>query len=331
MTSISIIGTGRAAGFHAAASLLADHVELEGIVGRHLGRGAELANQAGVPELTLEQALSRSEAVVVAVPPADAPAVLTSIADRVSAVLVETPSGTSGPDLDLGDDLVRPPTMIAANLLHAPVTRRALREIAAMSEPHHFVLRHRGPKPDWGDHGSPSFGGGAILDPGCRILPLLLAALAAPVVAVSGELIADSKRIDISASLELQTDVDHHRDVSVDIRWNDDAPTTALEVASSDAVVQLELAPPPSLEVNGESVYSGSSDNPYLELGFIDQITRLGSIARGDASPWPDFALASGLIDIATAAAFSSSHQGIGVSPGAGYPQRSVWSLMGGS
>jgi len=331
MTSISIIGTGRAAALHAAASLLADHVELEGIVGRHLGRGSELAGQAGVPELTLEQALSRSEAVVVAVPPADAPTVLTSIADRVSAVLIETPSGLTSPDLEVGSDDVRPPTMVASNLLHAPVTRRALQEIASMNEPYHFVLRHRGPRPEWGEHGSPRFGGGAIIDPGCRLLPILLAALAAPVVSVSGALLADSQRIDTSAILELQTDVDHHHDVSVDIRWSDDAPTTALEVASNDAVVQLELAPPPTLEIDGEIVELGSSENPYTELGFTAQITRLGAIARGDAAPWPDFTLASGLIDIATAAAFSSSHRGIAVSPGAGYPQRSVWNLLGGS
>ncbi len=331
MTSISIIGTGRAAAFHAAAALLAEHVELEGVVGRHLGKASELAAQAEVPELTLEQALGKSEAVVVAVPPADTPSVLAAVAGRVSAVLVETPSGSSTPDLDALADTALPPTMAAANLLHAPITRRALQEIASMDSPFHFALRSHGPRPDWGDHGTPRFGGGAVIDPGCRIMPLLLAALGAPVVSVCAELPADSERIDVRASLELRTDNLLHRDITVDITWGDDSPSTSLEVASDDTVVQLELAPPPTLEVNGETVMIADSDDPYTELGFKAQIERLGAMARGDAAPWPDFSLAPGLIDIATAAAFSSSHQGISVSPGSGYPQRSVWSLLGGA
>jgi len=331
MTSISIIGTGRAASFHAAAALLADHVELEGVVGRHLGKASELAQQAEVPEFTLEQALNRSEAVVIAVPPADTPAVLAAVGDRVSAILVETPSAASSPDLEAPSDNGRPPTMIAANLLHAPATRRALREISSMDSPFHFSLRSRGTRPDWGDHDTPRFGGGAILDPGCRIMPLLLAALGAPVVSVCAELPADSRRIDTSAKLELKTDVFHHRDITIDIAWGDEAPTTTLEVASENSVVQLELAPPPTLEVNGETVMIAEVDDPYTELGFRAQIERLGAIARGDSAPWPDITLASGLIDIATAAAFSSSHQGISVTPGTGYPQRSVWSLLGGA
>lgn len=328
MTSISIIGSGRAAALHAAASLLAEHVELEGIVGRHLGKAMNLASQAGVPELTFDQALSRSEALVVAVGPADAPAVLAYIGDRVSAVLVETPSGTSSSDFEKSTATSHPPTMIASNLLHAPVTRRALHEISSMDEPHHFALRSRGARPDWGDHGTPRFGGGATIDPGSRILPILLAALAAPVISVSGEITADAENIDTHAILELRTDVEHHRDITIDIMWSDDAPTTSLEVASNDAVVQLELSPPPTLEVNGDPVDIASTGDPYTDLGFTAQMERLGAIARGDAAPWPDYGLASGLIDIATSATFSSSHQGIWVSPGAGYPQRSVWSLL---
>jgi len=331
MTSISIIGTGRAAALHAAACVLADHIELEGIVGRNLGSATELAGQAEVPELSLEQAITRSEAIVVAVPPADAPAVLASIGRRVSAVLVETPSAPSGPQLDVHSDDERPPTMIGANLLHAPITRRALQEIGSMNDPHHFALRSTSPRPDWGQHGSPLFGGGAILDPGCRLLPILMAALGAPVVSVSAELDADSQRMDTCAILEIKTDAIHQRDITVEVRWSDHAPTTSLEVAGDNAVVRLELAPPPTLEVNGDTTMEAGNDNPYETLGFTAQVSRLGAVARGDAAPWPDYSLASGLIDIATAAAFSSTHQGIPVSPGAGYAQRSVWNLLGGA
>jgi len=331
MTSISIIGAGRAAALHAAACVLADHVELEGIVGRNFGGAAELAGQAEVPELSLEQAITRSEAIVVAVPPADAPAVLASIGRRVSAVLVETPSAASGPQLDVHSDNERPPTMIGANLLHAPTTRRALQEIASMNDPYRFALRSMTPRPDWGQHGSAQFGGGAILDPGCRLMPTLMAALGTPVVSVSAELTTDSQRVDTSAILELKTNVSHQRDITVEIIWNDDASTTSLEVAGDDAVVRLELAPPPTLEVNGETIMASGNDDPYESLGFTAQISRLGAVARGDAAPWPDYALATGLIDIATAAAFSSTHQGIDVSPGAGYAQRSVWNLLGGA
>ncbi len=326
MTSISIIGAGRAAGVHAAAFPLATDVDLVGIAGRRIGQAAELARQAEVAELTFDDAIARSNAVVVAVPPADTPAVLDAIGSRVAAVLVETPSAPSSPELD--DRIDRPRTMIGANLLHAPATRRTLSEIARIDHPHHFTLRSQGPRPDWGCHGTPRFGGGVLLDPGCRLLAVLLAAIAAPVVSVIAKVRSDAQQIDTSASLRLLTDQAEQPEITIQIGWGDDGPTTSLEVAGDEAVIQLELSPPPTLEINGEPVSLPGSGNPFVDLGYAAQITRLGAVARGDAAPWPEYQLASGLLDIASAAAFSSTHQGIAVSPGAGYPQQSVWNIL---
>lgn len=221
--------------------------------------------------------------------------------------------------------------MIGANLLHAPATRRALSIISRMADPHHFALTCRMDRPDWGSHGTPGFGGGVILDPGCRVLPILLAALAAPVESVSAELQVGDDRIDTRASLELDTNRPSQRDITMNVRWEDDSSSVGLEVASDNAVVQLELSRHPTLEVNGEPAPLAIYGDPFFDLGYVDQVVRLGAVSRGEAQAWPSYELASGLLDIASAAAFSSSHQGRTTSPGSGYPQRAVWNLLGGA
>jgi len=329
MTSISIIGAGRAATLHAAAATMADDIDLVGIAGRRVGAAAELSQQAETNDLSIEQAIDRSDAIVVAVPPADAPAVLATIGSRVGAVLVETPSARSTTELCAQEE--GPPTMIAANLLHAPATRRALSIVSRMAGPHHFALTCRMSRPDWGCHATPGFGGGAILDPGCRVLPILLGALAAPVVTVSAKFVTGDDRIDTSASLKLVTDQESQRDVVMNVLWDGEATSVSLEVASDDAVVQLELSPEPTLEVNGEAAPLMIYGDPFFDLGYVDQIIRLGAVSQGDAAPWPGYELAAGLLDIAAAAAFSSNHQGLATTPGVGYPQRPVWNLLGGA
>ncbi len=328
MTAIGIIGAGRAAALHAAATETAPDAGLVGIAGRRPGDAAELASQAGASDLSIEELITRSDAIVVAVPPVDAPSVLEQIGSRVGAVLVETPSACSTPQLaELPD---RPPTMIGANILHAPATRRALAEIAKMTTPHHFALRSRSPRPDWGSHASPEFGGGAILDPGLRVLPVLLAAIAAPINTVSADMGLDIRRIDDRASLSFVTAAKHQRDVTMEIAWDDVDPMVELEVASDDSVVQLRLSTSPSLEVDGELVGIPGGDNPFFDLGYTDQIARLVAVAARSAAPWPGYELASGLINIATAAAHSATHQGVDVEPGIGYAPRSVWQTLGG-
>lgn len=326
MTSISIIGAGSAASIHASAAEFATDVELVGVVGGQQSGSIGFAEQFGVEAITFTEAISRSDALIVAVPPADMPAVLATIDQRVGAVLAETPSALSTPELVYRAD--RPPTMLGCNLLHAPATRRAFSQIEKMTEPQRFALHHRGARPNWGCHGTPLFGGGAVVDPGCRLLPVLLAAIGSTVVSVSADLVTGADGIDTSASLHLTTDQEHQSDVTMEISWGDEAPSTSLEVAGDDEVVRLELLPPVTVEFNGDPITPPGESNPLIGLGYAAQITRLGAIARGDAAPWPDYELAAGIIDIATAAAFSSTHQGLDASPGVGYPQRSVWTIL---
>ncbi len=329
MTSISIIGAGAAASIHASAAEFATGVELVGVVGGRGSAAIGFAEQFGIESITFTEAMSRSDALIVAVPPADMPAVLATIDGRIAAVLAETPQALSTPELVYRAD--RPPTMLGCNLLHAPATRRALALVAEMSTPHRFALHHRGARPDWGCHGTSSFGGGAIIDPGSRLLPVLLAAVGSSVRSVSASLAAGPDRIDTAASLQFTTEQEHQTDVTMEIVWDEQAPSTSLEVAGAEEVVRLELMPPVTLESNGLEIAVAEESNPLMDLGYVAQFTRLGAVARGEAVPWPDYELASGIIDVATAAAFSSTHQEVEVSPGLDYPQRSVWTILGGS
>lgn len=272
MIRIGIVGSGKGATLHADA-VLHTRAELIGVGGRP-GSAGELAAVADVADRSLEELCADAEALIVAVPPAAVGEVLDRIDEQVAAgagvraVLVEPPLRRL-PELAI-------PTVLGANLLHAPVVRQALREIAVMREPHHLQMRIRQPAPDWGAHGTPAFGG-PLEDPGLRLAPLLLSAAAETAVHV--------EVAEISGGAHAAIELESGRRAGLDVAWSPGSSRIELEAADASGVILLTLDPLPRLEIDGRPIEPPEL-HPLEALGFVQQIDRLARTADG-ADPWP--------------------------------------------
>ncbi len=257
-----------AAAMHAEAALACRATTLVGVGGRR-GTGTALSEAAGVPVLELETMVEASDALVIATPPAAVSDVVEVVADRVAALLVESPVPPALPSPGT-------PTMIGANLLHAAFVRKGLTEIGRMN-PHHLQLRCTMPRPVWGSHAGDGYGG-PLFDPGARLLSLLLAAAGSSVVSA-----------DLDRSRPNATSLDLHlndgRTVGMRSTWLDGSATVELEAADATGVVQISMFPTPSVEVNGQPS-ERDTDPPVVALGFVNQIERLARVAQGEAEPW---------------------------------------------
>ena len=275
MTRIGIVGGGMAATMHAEAIVNARAATLVGVGGR-AATGAALSAAANVPHLELEPLIAASDALVIATPPDTVADIVTVIGSRVRALLIESP---------LPRSLITPviPTMVAANLLHAPAVRSGLAAIAKMSA-HHLQLRSTQPRPTWGFHGT----AGPLLDPGARLLPVLLAAAGS--VVVSSERRNFGPAEDHAVSLLLADG----RTVEMRSSWAEGATYAELEAADNSGVVQISFFPVPQLEINGRPIEREESP-PIRSLGFVDQIERLARVAKGDAEPWLPLASGQGI------------------------------------
>jgi len=275
VTTIGIIGGGRAATLHADAALQMRRIDLIGVGGRP-GSADRLASDAGVSNLALPL-LCEADLVVIAVPPSEVSDVAGLVANEilrgspVRAVMIEPPL-RSLPVLSV-------PTVLAANLLHAPVVKQALRAIAAMQAPHHLQLRVRQPAPTWGAHGTPAFGG-PLHDPGIRLAPLLLAAAAETAVHV--------EQVEIGGGVHAAIELESGRRVGLDVAWTEGPAQIELEVADDGGVILLTLDPFPRLEIDGRHIEPPDL-HPLDALGFVGQLDRLSRTADG-ADPWPSTA-----------------------------------------
>lgn len=279
MVTIGIVGGGRAATLHADAVLHSRGAELIGVGGRP-GRATDLATNAGVPDAPIDD-LCCADAVIVAVTPGAIPDVVAAINGAIArhstprAVLVEGPVPV---DIAIGTA-----AMVGSNLLHAPVVRQALREIATMS-PHHLELRARQPAPHHGDTGARVEG--PLLDPGARLAAVLLAAAGEPALSATVTGSPDTSRVGFA----LQSG----RSCTLDVGWSAASARTELEVADRGGVVSLTCDPLPRLEIGGEPV-AAPDLHPLEALGFVGQIDRLVKVAQGRADPWLDLAVGSAI------------------------------------
>jgi predicted dehydrogenase len=263
---------------HAEAILNTRAATLVGVGGRAT-TGAALGAAANVPHLDLESLISASDALVIASPPDTVADIVATIGNRVRALLIESPLPLS---------LVTPaiPTMVAANLLHAPTVRSGLGAIAGMKA-HHLQLRSTQPRPTWGSHGT-DVGNGPLLDPGARLLPVLLAAAGASVVSSERRKVGPAE--DYAVSLVLADG----RTVEMQSSWAPGAVTAELEAADTGAVVQISFFPFPRLEIDGRPI-EPEETTPVRSLGFVNQIERLARVAKGDAEPWLPLASGQGI------------------------------------
>lgn len=190
--------------------------------------------------------------------------------------------------------------MLGANLLHAQVVREGLAAISSLTDAHHLVLRANGVRPAW--HRAGGGNNGAVLDLGARLLPVLLAAAAQPVVEVSAEL---SRRDGFDGAAELDLRLQDGRLVRAEFRWGDEPPAAELEAADSSGVVSVGLWPFPVVEVDGDETATAQGQEPLHALGFVSQLQRLKAVTQQQAEPWPGLAGGVGALRIIEAANLS--------------------------
>lgn len=295
MTTLAIIGAGKAAVLHAESSRAIAGVQLIGIGGRTLGSGSAAAEALDCDELTVDDMVRHADMLVVAVPPGDTGGVLALIPpDR--PLIVESPVGMK-PSANMGN---HPNAMLGANLLHAQIARRGLASINDLTDAHHLVLRANGLRPWWHASAEES---GVMLDLGGRLLPVLLAAAGQPVVEVSARL---SGQGDAGIGAELDLRLDDGRLIHAALRWEVEPPAADIEAASANAVVALRLWPFPALEVDGSEIATAESQEPLHALGFVSQLQRLTAVANHQAAPWPELSSGFGMLRIIEAALLSA-------------------------
>lgn len=321
MTSLGIVGAGRAATLHAEAVRATRGVHLAGVTASspESPGAAALAEALDCPVLTMRELGLACDVAVIATPPAARTQALVELASsRLRAVLVESPAAVTLDGIaDLSAAFAGGPVMAAVNLLHAPAVRLMLDAVAAM-DPHHLELRVAVPDPARGPGGGLAFGGGVTMDPGCGFWPVLAAAMGSAVQSVAAPRLDAADGIDRAAEVVLSA-VDARtastRTARAGLHWGARVAEASLEAADSAHVARVDIWPVPAVEIDGSPAGpTPDSGHPLVALGFVAQIDRLVRVADGDAQPWPDLAVASSALTIAAAAALSAQRGGIGVS-----------------
>ena len=289
MTRIAIVGGGRAATLHAEAALATPGVELVGVGGRP-GTAGPLAAAMGVPDLALDDLVSRADGLVIAVS-ADATDGVVSGLPADLPLLIESPVRLTEP---------RAHAMTAANLLHAPLVKQGLRAIGDLGAAHHLLLRGRAVRRD----------GQRLIfsDPYAGAWPVLLMAAGAAAVSVTATAAADRA----VASVDLADG----RTARAELEWITSASASAvteLEVAGGSGVVTIGLWPLPTLEVDGRSTRT-ATDPALVALGFTEQMRRFAAWCERGGEAWPPISVGMGVSRLTEAAQQSAAAGGTVVS-----------------
>ncbi len=313
MTSVGIVGAGRAATLHAEAVRAIRGVRLAGVAASSTAspRAAALAGALDCPVLTVRELARACDVAVIATPPAARAEALTELASsrRLRAVLVESPAATTIDGIaDLGAAFGGRPVMAGVNLLHAPAVRQMLDAVTAM-DPHHLELRLAVPNPARGPDAGWAFGGGVTVDPAAGFWPVLIAAMGAEVESVAAPRYEVVAGLDRAASVLLEAA--NGRRARAELSWGAAVAAASLEAADSRRVARIDLWPVPGLEIDGAVVDSSAgSQHALAALGFVGQIQRLARVASGEATPWPELVAASSALTVAAAAALSAGRGG---------------------
>jgi predicted dehydrogenase len=289
MTSIAIVGGGRAATLHAEAARAAPGADLVGVGGRSPGTATALAAAMGVDDLPLDDLIARADGLVVAVPPDAVGGVLDRIPTGLP-LLVETPV-PAGPAHSAS-----PTAMVATNLLHAATVTRGLRAIGELGDVHHLVLRGRAvPRPHARD---------LVAEPFAGAWAVLLAA--------AGTAAASVRATRLDDRVSTRVTLDDGRTVRAELEWvapGTPSTITEIEAAGATGVVSLGLWPVPSLEIDGRAV-SPADEPPLVALGFVEQMRRFAAVCTGRTSAWPPLTVGVGIDALCRAAARSAAQGG---------------------
>ena len=316
MTSVGIVGAGRAATLHAEAVRAARGVTLAGMSASSPAspRAAALAGALDCEMLAPAELSRRCDAAVIATPPAACSEALAGLASsrRLRAVLVESPASTTLAGItELQSMFANRQIMTGVNLLHAPAVRRMLEAVGAM-DPHHLELRLAVPDPARGPDGARSFGGGVTVDPGAGFWPVLIAAMGAAVESVAAPRLEAAGGLDRAAEVVLRAV--NGRTARAAMRWDARVAEASIEAADPARVARVDVWPVPVAEIDGAPAGPPTdSAHPLVALGFVAQVERLARVARGEARPWPDLGAGASALTIAAAAAISVRHGGLAV------------------
>jgi len=326
MTTIGIIGAGRAATLHAEAVRATRSAQLAGVAARSTDspKAAALAEALDCRVMTVQQLVKTCDAIVVAAPPLAHVEILHEIktaSTTLKAVLVESPAATTLNAITemstttAADHQV----MVAANLMHAAAVQRML-EVTAIMDPHHLHMRLSLPTPRRNIADSQALGGGVLMDQTPGLWPVLLTALASDAVSVSTPRSALDTGIDCAADVTIRAA--NGRRASAVLRWSASVAEASFEAADSQQVARVDIWPTPAVQINGvtellpdtQTRRGGQSTNPLDALGYVTQIENLLEVCCGRSQPWPDLGLASKALAISAAAALSIRRNGAEVS-----------------
>ena len=334
MTSVGIVGAGRAATLHAEAVRAAGGARLAGVTATSTDspRAVALGAALDCPVLTMRELARACDVAVIATPPAARAEALGELASsrRLGAVLVESPAATTLDGIsELQSVFADRPIMAGVNLLHAPAVRRTLDAVATM-EPHHLELRLAVPDPARGPDSGPAFGGGVTMDPAAGFWPVLIAAMGAAVQSVAAPRLEVSEGLDRAAEVVL-TAV-NGRTARAQLCWGARVAEASVEAADPARVARVDVWPVPVAEIDGAPAGPpAGTAHPLVELGFVPQVERLARVAGGEASPWPDLGAAASALTVAAAAAMSARRGGVAVEVADTPRDRSPFEILSGT
>jgi predicted dehydrogenase len=298
VTALAFAGAGFASAVHALAADEVDRVTVVHVASRRPRSARRRAAQAGGVACDYDDLPGGADAVIVATPPALHWREVERALDGGAAALVETPLAAT---LDDADRLVGAAASggrigYAENLVHSPVVAEAMSGCRRIGELTHLEVRFAQGRPDWGDHLSPSWGGGALLDLGVHAIAVaLLAAAPARVVAVEAEL-ASGAGLDVDDDATVSLTFDSGLRAEVRASWRAAAPTWDAQAASATGAVRLVLVPRPSVELNGvarglPAPPPGLASPQLHHLGYVSQMVAFAeAVDAGHAvAPGPAF------------------------------------------
>jgi predicted dehydrogenase len=309
MTALAFAGAGFASAVHALAADAVDDVTVVHVASRRPRSARRRAAQAGGVACDYDDLPGGADAVIVATPPALHRREVERALDGGAAALVETPLAAT---LDDADRLVAAAASgghlgYAENLVHSPVMAEAVSACRRIGDLTHLEVRLAQGRPDWGDHLSPTWGGGALLDLGVHAIAVaLLAAAPARVVAVEAEL-ASGAGLDVDDDATVTLAFDSGLRAEVRASWQAAAPTWDAQAASATGAVRLELVPRPSVELNGVALGlpappPGLASPQLHHLGYVAQLVAFTAAVDAGRPPVPGPAFGRRVLEIISAA-----------------------------
>ncbi|NND74205.1 MAG: Gfo/Idh/MocA family oxidoreductase [Ilumatobacter sp.] len=344
---VGLWGAGVMAGAH-AASCQALGWKIAGVASRRLATAETLATAVGAPAMSYDALLASDgvDLVIVSTPPADHLPAARAWTARGIPTVVSTPLCQT---LDDADELVAlearsgPPLLFASNLATAPAVQAMFARAADLGRPTTLAGRSYRGAPTWGAFTTGGWGGGVLLHPAVHHLTLMLllarVADAGRPTAVAARLVPNAHDVDEHADVELSFASGLRARIAVG--WTGADRIWDLQLASTDAVLRLDMDPTPVLEHNGEPVAiapARSTPARFRELADVGLIAQLRSFwhdIEHRRTPVMNMAFGREVLDIVCAASASAKRSGQDVAlPFSGPRDRTplaLWREPGGS